>query len=848
MGCSNGAKTQSDNSSSTESASLSSSLSSDSSAGHTPRFTSESSISLDENNPFSYEIKAIGTGSLVYRLLDSPDAQFFTLDQNTGVLSAISDFDFEVPLDDNQDNEYELSVEVIDSQSRKTIQEFSLYILDVDEISTQIIFPPDGSNVGGSTEKLKVRGSIYRDTTPVTESSGLHVTVNGSRANFIEDKLGEWIAEIDIGIGKNSISAEVFDGETLIDSEKISIANNYIKSAYSMRTFGGDLLYGFSANETAVIEVNRLTGEQKTLLEIDELSEFNDCYRFSRLEISPNGEKLWLLCSYNSISVSATVFDIKTSQFKPIPDDIYYSYDFEWIDDKYFIADYSFNGFSIVDADSLSEKKVTVEIPDVDNSYFCGSTTSEEGILYLEPCDNSIVKIDLDPLLVSDKDAITVQAIPLNTYVDIKYNDKSLVGDTVYEVDGFSLTSYNLITGESKTQPIEAISESTSLLSKIDLSNAEIVSSSNENLYVKAYYNNELFELDINSLIVQPFYTNDNIFKGGVRFDIKPDSSEIAIYNQRMKQFHIVDMETYATNNFYDFTEFEDATSAIACEISYDWNEKKIYCAQRFSYFGTEASDESRLVVIDVENRIQSNILNGIDLSDILGESGRYFMGSVRKTKAQDELVFSVLHFESTTAFDPETGVFLDDPGDSSRVISYNMASGEHKILYEVEEFVQSEYVLGEGSARLSNYSDEFDAVGVTVWQGGELTFVKMDGRTKRFVGPLNPYISSLDSFIDSKNDRIFMSGFYPSYSDDLDDSDSGPSSDTSSYEIISVDMETGSTKIVSSNTLGNGIRLDWLDFQYDDTNDLLIGIVEDHLLLLDPNSGDRVLMPISGP
>lgn len=152
-------------------------------------------LSLEENTVSVVDFEATddrnseGAG-LTYRL-SGPDANRFDLNTATGELDFLTAPDFETPQDANQDNQYEITVEVEDADGATDSQALVIQVTDVDETPPPTNTPPTiTSNNGQPTASL----SVDENTTAVTninasdidgdtEGNGLTYSLGGPDAS-----------------------------------------------------------------------------------------------------------------------------------------------------------------------------------------------------------------------------------------------------------------------------------------------------------------------------------------------------------------------------------------------------------------------------------------------------------------------------------------------------------------------------------------------------------------------------------------------------------------------------------------------------------------------------------------
>lgn len=102
-------------------------------------------LSIDENIAFVADINTNADGNsnedITFSILGSSnsvaeDLKLFTIDPSTGVLSFINAPDFENPIDQDQDNVYQVDIEAISSLGGSTIQLIDIRINDVSETNS----------------------------------------------------------------------------------------------------------------------------------------------------------------------------------------------------------------------------------------------------------------------------------------------------------------------------------------------------------------------------------------------------------------------------------------------------------------------------------------------------------------------------------------------------------------------------------------------------------------------------------------------------------------------------------------------------------------------------------------
>ena len=130
-------------------------------------------ISLDENVPGAATITASDAdgSTLTYQIAGGDDAGQFVIDANTGQLSFASNPDYEVPLDANGDNIYNVSVSVSDGVASAS-QAFGVTVRNVNDIA-----PIIASNGGGATAAAThLENGILVTTVSAPDADGPTVT------------------------------------------------------------------------------------------------------------------------------------------------------------------------------------------------------------------------------------------------------------------------------------------------------------------------------------------------------------------------------------------------------------------------------------------------------------------------------------------------------------------------------------------------------------------------------------------------------------------------------------------------------------------------------------------------
>ncbi|WP_297485036.1 cadherin repeat domain-containing protein, partial [Sulfurimonas sp.] len=99
-----------------------------------PVITSESIVVYDENNTTPViQVTSTDAGNVTYSLENGLDSALFTLNSQTGTLSFIQPPNYEHPLDQGADNQYNVNVTVTDTYGNATTETLSIYINNIND-------------------------------------------------------------------------------------------------------------------------------------------------------------------------------------------------------------------------------------------------------------------------------------------------------------------------------------------------------------------------------------------------------------------------------------------------------------------------------------------------------------------------------------------------------------------------------------------------------------------------------------------------------------------------------------------------------------------------------------------
>ncbi len=220
-----------------------------------PDVTGPADIDVDENVTGvigDFDATDPDAGDNVTFSLEGDDADLFDIDPDTGELSFKNPPDFENPLDQDGDNEYEVTVVGTDDGGLTDEQDVTITVNDVDEVL------PDGIVDGEETGETM--GPGYDDSNPVDDGGGDQIDGTDGIDDVIEGNGGNDI--IDSGLGDDTVDGGSGDDTFDINEEGNGIDNDVITGGATGETDGGtvdtgdiddDLTVTFTGNEEGTI-------------------------------------------------------------------------------------------------------------------------------------------------------------------------------------------------------------------------------------------------------------------------------------------------------------------------------------------------------------------------------------------------------------------------------------------------------------------------------------------------------------------------------------------------------------------------------------------------------------------
>ncbi|PAY15697.1 hypothetical protein CKO51_30555 [Rhodopirellula sp. SM50] len=224
--------------------------------------TSADTATVDENQVFAIDVNSTddldseGSG-LTYSFGGGADQNLFTIDPNSGVLQFNSAPDFEQPVDDGQDNVYDVTVVVTDSDSNTDSQPIQITVAGVNEAPVADAGGPYSIDAG-LTINVDASGSTDVDAGDtltyhwdLDQDSVTDFTTTDAVATI------EWLTVINhIGVGSHTIDLTVTDSGGLSSTAQATVdisdlfifpaVSDNVADQYTIEISGADL----QVNET----------------------------------------------------------------------------------------------------------------------------------------------------------------------------------------------------------------------------------------------------------------------------------------------------------------------------------------------------------------------------------------------------------------------------------------------------------------------------------------------------------------------------------------------------------------------------------------------------------------------
>lgn len=813
-----------DNNAATSSHSQFSIASSSSSAvmNNSPVISLPESLDWQENTLFSQEVTATGVEPLRYLLVQSPDANIFSINETTGMLVANTAFDFELPQDANHDNTYELSIMVIGSGTRSAQATLFIHVVNVAEYTLAIDFPIEGANIGGHASSIFMRGHILKeglqDTAP---SDTLTITANNHIATFSETEPSYWTIEIPLQPNSNTLDVSLSQFENTLDFRSLQLDNSAVPMLRGETSTGITGIYSIEMGGSALLKTEPNSTEYHEELNISMLSDDSICRSFRRAELVPNSTQLLIECDTSSVDkpIEFLIYDAAdqsthaiTPEFKPNVDTRYL-----WLENDFLLFNTRTDRFSLINLQTNEQQSFSIadedEISNFENTFFAAGLD-----LYIYSRYSAWQHVDLETVIsdnvsnVVTQDADSITGRPL----DVIQTD-----GLAYMIDDLAIQVIDLSTLSSQTLSLTAeIEPFTHSSAFLYADNAHVV--------LKNKLGTEIYSLDTKSgelaLVDIPQPLTEIFVPTGIV--INSNDSRLAYYESDTNTFGVVDLDTLELldtrvldNPIYDQNPYR--------YIAFDWHNSILYNSNILNWGGIDSESEDSLIDrFMINTNTAETLLRAYDLNTFFdGAYTQYRVTNITLTEDSNYLWFSLLALPENNS-DGIEGVY-----------SINVTSGEIDTVYEIPRYG---HIFDDDSPFLSQFHTGIDGVILTEWNSGYVQTLSVNGAIQRYVEDGAPYVTTSGAGINNATGMLYYAGYF------IDESQTNETPDFNSVEINAIDLLSKEQRLVSSNTFGNGPPLGQLTYHLNEKNDLLYSATNGRILIIDTLTGDRVLTSIS--
>lgn len=773
-----------------------------------PKLTFDAPLTWEDGTDFSYVVDAEGDEPLTYQLLNSLDANLFELDRASGLLTSNSKIDFSTPQDSDKDDHYELTILVLDEHNRATTADLTIVIERSLEYSLDVVFPPEGANLGGLDDNLHIRGnlSIPESLLSADSDSEISVKIGPSMAD-VNVETGEWIAEIEVPEGQTDLNIELSINENVVTTLNWSLDNSPIPASYSIATNGVESAYYIALGGYTLLSNDFSSNNIATLAKTTDFSTKAPCVEFTTITLPATESALLVTCSTGKESNdNLFLFDLTSSEIRYITEVLYapnagYT---QLIDDQYLLFNDRDDLYTLVDLAEGTIAQARVSSDDI-SAFFSGAFSYFSGVVYVSASDsindNHLREFTLEDLFslgdspANDLFTTLSEEIYLDT-APFRFIDGEPQGIVGYFMDVTdwpeSLTPEEGIIFESETR-----------------------------LVMRDFETNNLFSFDaVTQSFTQVPVQMSNLDSGTADISISPDNSTLLAYDLRNHNVYTLSLDDYSVEGEQSFINTQDTSIYTFGQIDVDWQNNILYRHRVLSWAGIEPSEEPFIVSHNLQDGSVSTVLTAADIGAVFGPGEQtYRVGETITTSDPNILWFAML-------------TIYNSGGGIEGVYSLDLTTKEIKTIHEVERIDVEEIFLNEPF--LSNYSPALNGVALTAWDHGYLKTLQADGTVVELIAPRSPFRTSQHSRIDEDGGRIFSLVFL-SDADNVQGVYDEP-------QISLYDMNTGESRILASNDLGNGLNLNWPQLIYDAKRDALYGYGDGLLQIIDPVTGDRVI------
>jgi hypothetical protein len=777
---------------------------------------------VDENTQFKLSLTASGSAPYKYKFIYTADTSLFALDEATGELTSKVPFDFETPKSAAGNNQYVLSLLVIDSNNHSATKDINIQVQNVDEHEIVVDFPIDGANMGAAANKVHVRGHITESGKTLTKiPSALAVSVNGVPAAIDPATGSMWIAEVPLPAGENSISVQLINGGKLAQEKSITIANNPIATN---RVTDGVHDYSIDIDLSGGKIYKRALSDKNTYSQIisNADDQFRSCETFSGVRISALGTRFAVLCrvvgSENYAIVGCNVDDkvCKIYGSTKMANNVF----LRWADDQFLIYSKSTTEIGLIDTLSGSSKTLALEASlaigwstyvDVDN---------KQVVISLEKKSENagypgFYKFDLQPYIDSDLEIQNITSESLNG-LNSRINDFILFNGVVYSIETTGFSGRDIASGSQSYKKVETLKSDTSLQpTLVHASNGIVVFLQDGSMFSYNLGTNETKILEAQKFVA-----------GGVEIDLSPDSKRLALFNSSDRKFAFYDVTSGALSGYETVPRVSSVSVELFGSTAVDWEKNIIYRSQVVYWGGVEPDFSPIIVSYDANTKTTSTVLTA---SELAGQIGRTFQRlSARRlvyNVAAKELIFHVVIFPNA--------------GTEQLICSFNLNTRKVKTL----GLFPGEGLVGE--IFMSRFNPAANGVAFAHWgydddKGGGVEWFNFDGNLTKLLEPQEPYYLTTRGVLNPAGDRYYGVGFKRLNGSSTINQNRG--------EVFHIDLTTKNRTVFASETIGLGLAPPWFEPVYDANRDVLIDFTWNHLWFFDTVTGDRVLKPIELP
>lgn len=793
-------------------------------SGDGPELQIPDIVEWQENKAFSYPLTTAGTAPFTFQLISTPDAVMFTVDPVSGQLTADHLFDYESPLDSDADGIYELTVNVIDGDSRADTKTFFIEISNVTEFETEVTFPIEHSNAGGVASAMHIRGYLTKDGQRVeSQPEEVKVFVAGVEAIFEAEGSSAWVAEVPLELGLNNLAIEVAGDVNIESRASFALDNSPIRAAGAPVAYSDGALFSISVGGKSVLRHAGTSDETVQLFSTEDMPELYGCDLLQ--DLMSSSTVLVVTCINSEQNIRSVIsYDLISRVFSNIASG--YSGSAGIAADQYLVVRPNHEIFEVYDLKAGAIAQARIELPSID--YQFGDErflSSVDGSIYIEIYQDGLE--GLAQFHVSQLLQASGTLLAQDLSFSIGSTDPDL-GLSTYVASGGS--RYYLKDGHLYRQSLNDLSLDHELIVQNIITpglgislGGQVIHLDNQFAWVTDAHEQEVVKVEMSSgnstTLLSPSVSAD--FSGDLF--LNADSTKMVTFDWRNLSYRKVDVLTWSVEESKDFSRFIGVFPQQFAYSNFDWVNSVVYISNILGWGGVPEDSQAHLVALNIQDETLAPLIDGLDLAAHFSDSQitRYRLGTPSYNPVANEVWFSMMAgFEDSGGYE---GIYRYD-------LQQQAISAVSEVAVPLEGNPDTEYV--------SAYDETSGQVALAGWERGYIKLLQDNGNISTVNAGRNPYSTTIDPEIDSTNNRVFATGFYPQ-------EDNPEFADLSFSEIAAFDMQTGNISVVASNERGHGLPLSWPQKRYDEKNNRLYSIYGGHLMLIDPDYGDRVLVPI---